>query len=295
VLYSITHRTTYRYESPVSVSHHLLHLQPRGTSRQRLVDYVLDLEPESAVAGSRTDYYGNPAAFLAVEKPHSALSAVARSRVRVAAPRWPDPAATPAWEAARDACASDVLTADSGAGEYLFDSTHVASSADLAAYAAASFLPGRPLLDAVLDLTSRIFHEFTFDPRATNIATPVAEVFRNRRGVCQDFAHLAITCLRSLGLPARYVSGYLETLPPPGKPRLIGADVSHAWFAVWCPGHGWIDSDPTNNLLPGKRHITLAWGRDFSDVSPLRGVVVGGGGHTLSVGIDVVPINEPPP
>jgi transglutaminase-like putative cysteine protease len=187
----------------------------------------------------------------------------------------------------RRRCASDVLTPDSAVGEFLFDSPHIMRKAAFADYAAPSFPPERPLLEAVADFTSRIFREFKFDRRATTTATPLDEVLKHRRGVCQDFAHLAIAGVRSLGLPARYVSGYIETQPPPGKVRLVGADASHAWFSVWCPGHGWIDADPTNDLLPKDRHILIAWGRDFSDVSPLRGVVLGGREHSLDVSVDV--------
>jgi transglutaminase-like putative cysteine protease len=165
---------------------------------------------------------------------------------------------------------------------------------DFAAFSRQDFPPGRPILDAVSALTSRVFHDFRFDPRATDVTTPVAEVFKKRAGVCQDFAHLMLACLRSLGLPARYVSGYLETAPPPGQPRLSGADASHAWVSVFCGDQaGWIDIDPTNNLLPGDRHITVAWGRDFSDVSPLRGVTLGAGGQFLEIAVDVIPLEEP--
>jgi transglutaminase-like putative cysteine protease len=210
--------------------------------------------------------------------------------VRVTAPMLPQ--RTPAWQAVRDRCASDVLTEDSAAGEFRFDSPNIVRKPAFAEYAAQSFPKDRPLLDGIRDFTARIYRDFRFDPRATTVATPLDEVFKKRRGVCQDFAHFAIAGLRSIGLPARYVSGYLETLPPPGKPRLVGADASHAWYAVWCPGHGWIDADPTNNLLPGDRHVTVAWGRDFSDVSPLRGVVVGGGGTSPGVSVDVARVPE---
>lgn len=285
--YTITHRTTYRYRFAVSVSHHLLHLQPRPTPRQKPLECTLAITPAPASAHSRTDYHGNTATFIEVESSHRELSVIARSRVEVAALELPDAAETPAWENVRDVCARDVLTPDSEAGEFLFDSTHVAREAALADYARPCFPAGRPLLEGLVELTHRIFRDFKFDPRATNTATPVMEVFHKRRGVCQDFAHLGITCLRSLGLPARYVSGYLETLPPPGRPRLIGADVSHAWISIWCPGFGWIDTDPTNDQLVSDRYVTLAWGRDFADVTPMRGVVVGGGQHKLEVGIDV--------
>jgi len=287
VLYAITHRTAYRYRSDVSVSHHVAHLYPRELAHQQVSDCALAIEPTVAATSERTDFYGNTATFFTIGTPHDSLIVTARSRVRVIASGLPIATQTPAWESVRRRCASDVLTPDSAVGEFRFDSPLIVRKPAFADYAAASFPKDRPLLEAVSDFITRIFRDFKFDPRATTIATPLDEVLQNRRGVCQDFAHLAIAGLRSLGLPTRYVSGYLETLPPPGKARLVGADASHAWFAIWCPGHGWIDADPTNNVFPGDRHITVAWGRDFSDVSPLRGVVVGGGGHSLRVGVDV--------
>jgi transglutaminase-like putative cysteine protease len=287
MLYDITHRTTYGYGSDVSVSHHLAHLQPRELRSQQVTGFKLSVEPAPVVSSERVDYYGNTTNFFSIGSPHDRLVVTARSRVSVTAPLLPEASRTPAWQQVRDRCASDRLTPDSEMGEFRFDSPNIVRRQILADYTAASFTKDRPLIDAVVDFNARIFRDFKFDPRATTVATPVEEVFKKRRGVCQDFAHLAIACLRSLGLPARYVSGYLETLPPPGKPRLIGADASHAWFSVWCSGFGWIDADPTNNVLPGDRHITVAWGRDFSDVSPLRGLVVGGSGHSLGVSVDV--------
>jgi len=292
MLYAITHPTTYRYQSAVSVSQHLAHLRPRETARQQVLEVALEVEPTSATVVSREDYYGNLTDYLSVEGSHREFRVTARSRVRVTAPALPEPRSTLAWEKAREACTTDVLSTDSEVGEFLFDSPFITTAEPFADYARRSFAAGRPILEAVADFIGRIFRDFQFDRRATTIATPVEEVFRRRRGVCQDFAHLAITCLRSLGLPARYVSGYIETVPPPGKARLVGADASHAWFAFWCPGFGWIDADPTNNLLCADRHVTVAWGRDFSDVSPLRGVVVGGGEHRLQVAVDVEPIKE---
>jgi transglutaminase-like putative cysteine protease len=292
MLYDLTHRTTYGYGSDVAVSHHLAHLRPRELPGQQVTGFALSIEPAPVVSAERADYYGNNTHFFSIGSPHDRLTVIAKSRVRVAAPPLPDAAQTPAWEVVRDRCAVDTLTPDSEVGEFRFDSPNVTRRSIFADYAAASFTKGRPLMEAVIDLNGRIFREFKFDPRATTVATPVDEVFKKRRGVCQDFAHLAIACVRSLGLPARYMSGYLETLPPPGKPRLIGADASHAWFSIWSSTHGWIDADPTNNVLPGDRHITVAWGRDFSDVSPLRGVVVGGSGHSLAVSVDVARVAE---
>jgi transglutaminase-like putative cysteine protease len=229
------------------------------------------------------DYFGNPVTFFGVQGGHRELVIRARSTVAVSARGLPQPSETPPWETAADRSA---LPFD--ALEFVFDSAESRSASGLEAYARASFPPGRPLLDAVSELTGRIHEEFTFDPKATTVATPLAEVFMSRRGVCQDFARLEIACLRSLGIPARYVSGYLETVPPASVPRLVGADASHAWLTVYCPGTGWIAVDPTNNLLPSDTHITVAWGRDYSDVSPIRGVILGGGAHTLEVHVDVV-------
>lgn len=291
MLYQVTHRTTYRYGSDVAVSHHLAHLHPRELPSQKVTGYALTVDPIPVVEDERVDYFGNGASYFSIRSPHDRLVVTARSEVRVSAA--PLPERTPAWQQVRDSCASDQLTEDSAAGEFRFDSPSVTRKPAYGDYAAASFPKDRPLLEGVRDFIARIFRDFKFDPRATTVATPLDEVFKKRRGVCQDFAHLAIAGLRSIGLPARYVSGYLETLPPPGKARLVGADASHAWFAVWCPGHGWIDADPTNNLLPGDRHITVAWGRDFSDVSPLRGVVVGGGASSLAVSVDVARQPEP--
>jgi transglutaminase-like putative cysteine protease len=173
------------------------------------------------------------------------------------------------------------------AREFVFDSPLVRAHPSLAAYAEPTFRPGRPIVEAILELNHRIETEFAYDPSATDISTPLAQVLRQRRGVCQDFAHVAVGCLRSMGLAARYVSGYLETMPPPGMPRLVGADASHAWASVFLPDFGWLDLDPTNDLLPSGRHIVVGWGRDFSDISPLIGVVLGGGQHRLTIGVDV--------
>jgi len=293
VLYALTHRTTYGYGSDVSVSHHLAHLRPRELPRQQVSDYRVTVEPTPTAASEHVDYYGNGVSFFTIGTPHERLVVTARSRIRVEAQLLPNAAQTMVWEQVRARCAKDVLTPDSAVGEFRFDSPHIARQPAFADYAAPSFPKDRPLLEGVIDLTARIFRDFKFDPRATTVATPLDDVLKKRRGVCQDFAHLAIAGLRSLGLPARYVSGYLETQPPPGKARLVGADASHAWLSVWCPGHGWIDADPTNNLLPADRHITVAWGRDFSDVSPVRGVVVGGRGHSLGVSVDVARVAEP--
>jgi len=288
--YRITHVTTYTYASEVSVSHHLLHLRPRDLPGQRVETYDLVVKPEPAVRTGRTDYFGNHAEVITVEEAHRQLEIVAGSRVEVDPPMSRKGMESPAWDTVAGVCRGDRWDDATQSGEYRFDSTHVRRGDGPLGYARPSFVPGRPWLQAVSDLSSRIHRDFKFDTRATSVATPVEEVLKGRKGVCQDFAHLMLACLRSLGLPARYVSGYLETLPPPGRARLVGADASHAWVSAWCPGLGWLGFDPTNDIEPGERHVTLAWGRDFSDVSPIRGVLVGSGDHSLKVSVDVEPI-----
>lgn len=291
--YQIIHRTKYSYKGSVTVSHHLARLAPRTLPGQRCPWHELEIQPVPVGRGVHIDSFGNTATYFEVEGKHEALEVTARSLVEVSSPVVQNPSATPAWEIVRDACQGERLTHGSDAGAFRFTSPMVPIGPDYAAYARQDFPPGRPVLEGVVALTKRVFTEFRFDPRATNVTTPVAEVFKKRAGVCQDFAHLMLACLRSIGLPARYVSGYLETAPPPGKPRLVGADASHAWISVFCGDQaGWVDADPTNNILPGERHITVAWGRDFSDVSPLRGVTLGAGGQWLEVAVDVMPVVE---
>jgi len=283
VQFEVLHTTEYDYSESVAVSHHLTHLSPRVLPHQQRLDHDLQIDPPPAVMTAHTDYFGNSVTFFAMQGAHKRLTVRARSRVALQAPTLPVPSETPHWETVADRAALPLE-----AVEYLFDAAPMPASAEIAAYARAAFPPGRPLLDAVLELTRRIHADFTFDPEATTVATPLTDVFRSRRGVCQDFARLEIACLRSLGLPARYVSGYLETVPPMGCARLVGADASHAWLAFYCPGTGWIHVDPTNNLLPSVTHVTLAWGRDYTDISPIHGVILGGGTHTLRVNVDVL-------
>lgn len=298
-LYDLLHDTTYRYDSTVSLSQQIAHLRPRECAGQHTLAHRLEIVPAPAQCSERNDFFGNPVTAFALHAPHAQLAVRARSRIRVDAPAWPDPVLSPAWEAARDHLRDGLsghapLQADArDAGQYRFASPFVPlgdEAVEYADYALQCFTPGRPLLEALLALSAQIHADFRFDPAATSVATPVAEVFAARRGVCQDFSHLTIACLRALGLAARYVSGYLLTEPPPGQPRLIGADASHAWVALWCPGLGWIDVDPTNAMQPGAGHITLAWGRDYADVCPLRGVILGGGGHTVDVAVTVMPV-----
>lgn len=287
LLYEITHATTYDYMGDVSVSHHLLRLTPRQSEKQDCLSHELSISPTGTVS-KRDDYFGNPTYFIGVETPHQQLVINSRSRVAVRPAFLPDPLETPAWEVVRARCRDDHAGQTLEAHEFTYPSALVPVAEDMGEYAKGSFPSSRPVLDAVRDLARRIREDFIFDPTATTVTTPLKEVFHHRRGVCQDFAHFQIACLRSLGLPARYVSGYIETDPPPGQPKLRGVDASHAWVSFFCPGIGWIDVDPTNNCFPSLRHITVAWGRDFNDVCPIRGVLVGGQNQTLHVAVDVV-------
>ncbi len=293
MLYQVSHETTYRYRNDVSISHNLVHLKPRPCARQTLVRDELTLSVSPAVTISQTDYFGNPVTSFAIQVPHRTLSFRASNLVKVHPIDLVDPARTMPWEDVRRYLRSDRSASTIDAYQFTFDSPYVKRDPCLHEYALPSFTPGRPILEAALDLTHRIYKEFTFDSSATTIATPVTEVFRLKRGVCQDFAHLQIGCLRSLGLAARYVSGYLQTMPPPGQARLIGADASHAWLSVFCPQTGWTDVDPTNDVIPHLKHILVAWGRDYDDVSPVRGVILGGGRHSLRVAVDVERIDDP--
>ena len=293
MLYRITHTTTYDYADSVSLSHHLLRLAPRNLSHQRCLHHDIQINPQPSIAERHTDYFGNVVTFVTVEGAHKKLVVKSESDVTVTPPILPFAAETPAWETVRESSRGRQIGHSLEASEFVFDSPLVRAVDEFAAYAETSFPKGRPILEAALDLTKRIYTDFKFDPKATTLATPLEEVFKNRRGVCQDFAQLEIACFRSLGLPARYVSGYLETDPPPGKPRFVGADASHAWVSFYCHGIGWIDVDPTNNVIPGMRHIVVAYGRDYNDVSPIRGVILGSGEHTLKVSVDVLALEEP--
>jgi transglutaminase-like putative cysteine protease len=290
VRYEVVHRTAYVYTNEVSVSHHLARLTPRSVAGQSCLSHELAVEPAPALVTHHPDYFGNLTTFFSIAGPHRTLQVTSRSRVELAARPTPSPLETPAWERVRETCGGVGSPVELEVQESVFPSSLVPILPALADYAGASFVAGRPLLDGVLDLTRRIHGDLRFDPQATTVATPLDQVIRSRRGVCQDFAHFQIGCLRALGLPARYVSGYLETAPPPGRPKLMGADASHAWVQVFVPEAGWVAVDPTNNLLPSDGHIITAWGRDFEDVSPIRGVIVGGGKHLLSVAVDVLPL-----
>jgi len=287
LLYGISHTTTYEYVGEVSVSHHLLRLTPRADAKQSCLEHQLSIQPAPGSISLHRDYFGNPTHVIGLNTPHQQLVIASESRVAVALPFIPEPLETPPWETVRACCRDDRSGPALEALEFIYASPFVATTDDFADYSKDSFAAARPILDAVVDLTRRIHEDFTFDPAATSVTTPLSDVFKQRRGVCQDFAHFQIACLRAQGLPARYVSGYLETDPPPGQPKLRGVDASHAWISFFCPGVGWLDADPTNDCLPSLRHIAMGWGRDYGDVCPVRGVLVGGQSQTVRVAVDV--------
>lgn len=291
--YRVVHRTSYRYDAPISLGYSVARLTPRTYPGQVCHDSTTVIDPTPDDRADRTDAFGNEVTWFSLERPHDHLDVVATSEVTVEGePAALLMAASQRWDEVRDTLAhggsSDLVVARS----YVMPSPLVSLVPGLEEFVAPSFPPDRPLVDAVVDLMGRIHRDFTYDPGFTSVATPLSEVLEHRRGVCQDFAHLAIACLRSRGLAARYVSGYLETIPPPGQERLEGADASHAWFSVFVPEVGWIDLDPTNDQAVGNRHITLGWGRDYRDVAPLVGVLyTGGAGQHLEVAVDVVAIS----
>jgi len=289
--YRIVHKTTYTYKHPVSFGDHVVYLIPRTRAHHMCTSHELVVTPAPIALRERPDFFDNRVTFFTIDDPHEELTIEARSEVNVDGPSvaWPDP--SPAWGEVVRSMPSDITAEGLDAYQFVFESPRVKPGAEFAGYAAPSFPPGRPLTEALLDFTARIYKDFRFDSKATNVRTSPDEVLRHKKGVCQDFAHLQVACLRSLGLPARYVSGYLRTYPPPGRPRLVGADASHAWVSVYCPGTGWLDVDPTNNVVPSDGHVTLAWGRDYGDVSPVRGVILGGRDHKLKVGVDMAPLD----
>jgi len=292
MIYRIVHRTTYKYKYPVSVGNHVACLTPRSLPHHQLTRSELHIQPTPATRTERVDYFGNLLCFFTVQEPHKELVVEARSEVTMngLATTWPQKSS--AWEEIARALPNDQSPAGLDAYQFGFESPRIRVRPEFASYALQSFTPGRSMPESLLDLTARIHKDFRFDSKVTNVRTPTEEVFRRRRGVCQDFAHLQIACLRSVNIAARYVSGYLRTYPPPGKPRLVGADASHAWVSAYCPGIGWLDMDPTNNVIPSNGHVTLAWGRDYGDVSPLRGLILGGGTHTLKVAVDMEPLDS---
>jgi transglutaminase-like putative cysteine protease len=287
--YHVIHETKYEYDSVVTLSQQMLHMTPRNSKYQFCEWHQLNLSPKPTERIQNVDYFGNFSDYFAIFSPHKELTVSSKFSIKLDPRlRLVDMPNSPSWEQVKQQLNQDGST-NLEAAKYLFSSPKVKCSESLAEYAMPSFWQNRPIIEAVFDLTQRIFTEFKFDPEATDVSTPLDQVLVGRRGVCQDFAHLMIGCLRSIGLSCRYVSGYILTHPPAGTERLIGADASHAWVSVFCPMYGWVDFDPTNNSLVQHEHITVAWGRDFSDVSPMRGVVLGGGEQKLEVSVTVTP------
>ena len=293
-VYRITHRTEYRYEEEVTASYGQTHLLPRVAPGQEPQDAAVSFWPVPDDRRTRTDFHGNRCVAFSILAPHTRLTIEATSTIEVTAPPGPTLAADMPWEVARDAVRRATDAPGLEAREMALASPRVALTAAVRAYAAPSFTPGRPLLEAVVDLAHRIHADFAYEPGATDVGTTVDEALEERKGVCQDFAHLAIACVRTQGLAARYVSGYLETVPPPGQERLEGADATHAWLAVHLPGDGWVGVDPTNDALVGERHVTTAWGRDYGDVPPVEGIIfTDGTTHEMEVAVDVVRLPTP--
>lgn len=288
MIYAVRHVTTYRYGDEVTLSSHRLRLSPRETPHQQVRRFALDVTPQTHDLVAERDAFGNLTHLLEIREPHRILTIEARSEVRVSA--TDTGLGFIPWEAAAEAARRPATPAALEAAAYAFPSPFTAADDALEDYARASFTQGRPLVEAARELTGRIYADFAYDPGATHAGTLALDSFAERRGVCQDFAHVFLACCRALGLPARYVSGYLLTHPPAGQEKLIGADASHAWASIWCPVAGWVDFDPTNDLVPSLEHVTCAWGRDYGDVSPIAGVVLGGGGHVIAVSVDVNPV-----
>ncbi|GAA4028886.1 transglutaminase family protein [Actimicrobium antarcticum] len=288
IRYRVLHETLTTYHRTVTLSQQFLHMTPRSFLYQQTQSHQLTIDPKPPDWSNRIDYFGNATRSLTLPSPHRELLVLADTVVLLTPrPRMTQLANSLSWEEQR-ACL--LTTQDATSLEpyvFLYESPHISCGEELVEYASSSFTPGRALLDACMELTERIYHDFKYDPEATTISTPLIDVLRGRRGVCQDFAHLMIGCLRSLGLACRYISGYILTTPPAGQPRLVGADASHAWVSVYCEGYGWVDFDPTNRCLVKDEHITVGWGRDFSDVTPMRGIVLGGGGQELRVAVTV--------
>lgn len=287
VRYHITHRTTYQYASQVSHCHNEAQITPRRTATQTPIDTRITVSPRPAMTSARDDYFGNRVFYFAVQEAHQMLEILSENVIDIMEPSGPSgrepvlPSSMP-WEEVRAAANRTWDVRD-----FLMEASHVATGPDFADFASDCFTPGRPFLEAVWALNLKINNEIAYVPGSTNVSTSTFDVLRERRGVCQDFTHLALACMRSLGLPARYVSGYIESNRSGGRPHLQGADASHAWFGAWNPEIGWLDFDPTNKSMPYDQHITVSYGRDYADISPLRGIVFGGGKSVCRVEVSV--------
>lgn len=286
--YHITHTTRYIYPQPVSLCHNIAKLILRNIDGQNCKQNAIVIIPQPDVLQEYDDYFGNKVIYFAIQKEHSELTVTIHSHVEKSARYIPtlDFYKDTPWEKVQSMLL-EPGNENFDARQYIYETHHTRVTNDIVQYARQSFTPGRPVFEATKEIMSRIYTDFEYDPGFTTVATPLSKVMATRKGVCQDFAHLAIACLRSAGLPARYVSGYIETLPSEGKEKLVGVDASHAWFSVFIPNTGWVDFDPTNNMIPAMQHITIGWGRDYGDITPLKGVIQSSGAHRLSVAVDV--------
>lgn len=292
MLYSVEHTTKYQYHEQVSLCHNIAALTPRNTDKQTCKSFNIIISPLPEVLEEHVDFFGNKLYYFVIEQEHEELTVTVRSQVeKITSPDVKPSYSDQSWEMVRD-----MLLASTG--EFMEEKqfTHpteiTATTPEIKNYAERSFTTGKPLFEAVYDLIKRIYTDFKFTPGFTTVSTPLSVVMKERKGVCQDFAHLAISCIHSMGLPARYVSGYLETLAPAGKEKLTGVDASHAWISVFIPGMGWVDFDPTNNQLATEQYITIGWGRDYFDIIPLKGVIMSSSSHELTVSVDVKRMEE---
>lgn len=287
--YKVTHRTVYEYEEPINLCHNLAMLQPRSTDSQICKRSNVNISPQPDVMSAYEDFFGNKLLYFAIQQEHRVLDVTVTSYIentRVPGHTLEPDANNLSWEEVQQLLSvSDPQMA--AVRQFIPATPMTAFNDEVRQYALQSFTPNRSISEASLHLMRRIYQDFKYSPGFSTIATPVAEIMRNKKGVCQDFAHLAIACIRSLGLAVRYVSGYIETTPANPEAQLVGADASHAWFAVFVPEFGWLDFDPTNNQMPSTQHITIGWGRDYADVTPLKGVILSSGSHKLSVAVEV--------
>ncbi|MBU3821502.1 transglutaminase family protein [Flavobacteriaceae bacterium XHP0103] len=295
MVYKVSHTTRYEYDSGVTFCHNMATLKPKEMVGQQVLDYQLEISPTPTELSEKPDFFGNTITRFSIQKYHSELKVTTTSKIMRDVSLQPDIYKS---EVGQKITLSEAISALKSYDEailevrqFVLESILIAKiSPEIKAYAEISFKPNRPVFEAAFELMQRIYTDFEFDPEFTNVATPIHEVIQEKKGVCQDFAQIAIACVRSVGLPARYVSGYIETLPPPGKEKLIGADASHAWFSVYIPGFGWVDFDPTNNQIPKNQHIVVSWGRDYYDVPPLKGVIYSTGKNKMKVAVDIRPI-----
>ncbi|MFX0556618.1 transglutaminase family protein [Maribacter sp. CXY002] len=296
MVFNVTHITTYKYNAPVNYCHNIATLRPRKSNGQELLDYKIQISPKPTEISEREDFFGNFITRFSIQKEHQVLRVTTKSRINRDYTGFHDSFYS---DSCKNVTMNDALFALNGndpwvleAKQYVLESIFIRKTdKNIREYAELSFQGNRSVFDAAFELMQRIYTDFDFVSGFTSISTPIEEVFRLKKGVCQDFAQIAIACIRSVGLPARYVSGYIETLPPPGKAKLVGADASHAWFSIFIPGFGWVDFDPTNNQIPKDQHIVVGWGRDYYDVPPLKGVVYGSGKSKLKVSVDIAQVH----